>query len=198
MYTNLQNVTATHAQQLADQYLAETFSPDFRATHGFYGNRRWFFLIQYQRATDGQPIGVGTKLVVDLEQGRIVPLTDEQIGEIREAPAIQAAQIQGELARGPDGYLLRYQAKLIATAYLREHLSLHYSATGGLFVPLPKALWQFAIRCHLGRSGDFAPLGLIDVDARTGAVIPLPPAHLQQIRSRVDAIVNHRTLATAA
>ncbi len=191
-------VMKIEAQALADQYLADTLGSNFRAANGFFGNQCWYFLIHYQNDTDSEPIGMGAKLVVDTQQCAVHPLTSEQTQDILESPHVQMAQARGEFARGSDGYLLRYQAKRNATAYLRVHLSMQFSAVGGLFVPLPQAIWQFSIRCHVAQGGELGPLGIVDVDARSGGVLPLQTSHLQQIRNWVDAIIQHRPLATAA
>lgn len=185
------------AQALADRYLATILDTNYRAMNGFFGNAHWYFLIRYQNA-EHELIGTGAKLVVDVERQTVIALTNEQIQDLAESPAVFTAQVQGTLARDPQGYVLRYQAKRIATAYLREHLSMHYSATGGLLMPLHPPVWQFSISFQMPRIGEVVPLGLLDVNAQTGEAIPLRNAQLQQIRRRVDALIKHRELASAA
>lgn len=189
--------TAINAQQLADEYLARILDTNYRAVNGFFGNGYWYFLIRYQN-TAHELISTGAKLVIDTQTQSVIPLTGEQIQDLFEAPTVSMAQAQGTLARDEQGCVLRYQAKRIATAYLREQLSMHYSATGGMLVPLRRTVWQFSIRFHMPRIGELMPLGLIDVDTQCGEVIPLRNPQLQQLRQRVDAIIKHRELASAA
>jgi len=188
----------SYAQQLANAYLAATLGTNFHAARGFCGNQRWYFLIEYHDPAGEKAIGVGAKLAVDPFSRVVLPLTAEQIEAILAAPALQSAQMRGEFARGVDGYLLCAQAQHNATAYLRAHLSLHYRAQEGLFVPSPNALWQFSIYCQMSHTGAVGPLGLVDVDAHSGDVTLLTPSQLQQIRNRADAVIQHRTLAPAA
>jgi hypothetical protein len=77
-------------------------------------------------------------------------------------------------------------------------LGLHFSATEGLFAPCARPLWQFAIRFRLPGVGALKPLGVIDVDARTGQVTPLSRQQRRTIQERVGAIIRHCELASAA
>ncbi len=189
--------TEIDAQAIADRYLATILDTNYRAMDGFFGNGHWYFLLRYQNA-EHELIGTGAKLVVDAQHQTVIPLTDEQIQDLAESPAVLTAQAHGTLARDQHGYVLRYQAKRIAIAYLRDHLSMHYSATGGLLAPLHPPVWRFPIRFQMARIGERAPLGMISVNSQTGKVIPLRNPQLQQIRKRVDALIQHRELASAA
>ena len=94
--------------------------------------------------------------------------------------------------------MLQPYAKLKATEWLGENLTLHFSAADGLFVPLEHPLWQFSIRFRLPRIGEIKPLGIIDVDALTGEAMPLTRKQQQTIQERVHAIIRHHELAPAA
>lgn len=202
------------AQQLAKEYLQEQLNSAYHPAKGFYGNGCWHFLIRYsternkndaneegrgiKNGSSPKYMGTGMRLVVDEQAGRVIPLSTEQLHDLREVPFVRLAEEHGEIARTEDGYVLRYQARLAATSYLREHFSMYYSAINGLFVPLETPVWQFPISFHMARVGRIEPLGLIDVDARTTGVISLSDSQQKQIRMRVDAIIQHSELATAA
>jgi len=81
--------------------------------------------------------------------------------------------------------VLRYQAQRQAAAWLSDHLSMHFSATDGLFVPLTCPLWQFAIRFRLPTIGELKPFGVIDVNALTGQVTPLSRRQQHTMQERV-------------
>lgn len=185
------------AQSIADRYLATVLGANYQACHGFYGNGYWYFLIRYQHAAQ-EYSGTGVKLVVDSQNHAVIPLTDEQIRDLAELPTLLSAQRYGAVARDQQGYVLRSQAKQKATTYLREHLSMHYSAINGLLMTLPQPFWQFTIRLQLARVGEIDLAETIQVDAQSGQVIPLSTPQLQQVRQRADALIHRRKLASAA
>ncbi len=188
--------TEIDAQAMANQYLATILDTNYRAVNGFFANGYWYFLIRYQNAAQ-ELIGTGAKLVIDAQKQAVIPLSIDQIQDLSESPFVFMGQAQDTLARDKHGCVLRYQAKRIATAYLREHLSMHFSASGGILAPLHRPLWQFSIRFQMTRVGELGPLGMIGVDTQSGKVMPLRNPQLQQIRQRVDAIIQHCKLASA-
>lgn len=195
--TGTSGVSESEAQRTADTYLATTLGIAYFADAGFYANGRWYFLIRMQHRDGEYTAGLG-KLAVDVVTGEVIALTPAQVQEVHEASIVLAAQARAEVARDERGYLLQHQAKLRATEWLAENLTLHFSATDGLFVPLEQPIWQFSIRFRLPHLGEINPLGVIDVDALTGEVTPLTPKQLQVIEERAHAIIRHRTLAAAA
>ncbi len=185
------------AQRTANGYLSDVLGNEYCALHGVYGNGCWYFLIRYQCADHQESYGVG-KIAVDTSTGKVNALTDEEIQDARESSAVQIANARGEMARDAHGYLLRYQAQMNATEWLHEHLTMHFSATEGLFIPLEHPLWQFSVRFRLARVGELKPLGVIDVDAQNGQVKPFSRQQQHRIQERVREIIRHRELATAA
>jgi hypothetical protein len=112
---------------------------------------------------------------------------------MREAGPVQAAQARRELARTEDGYVMRYQARILASVWISDRVDLKVGANGGVFLPLTPPVWRFSISFkHL------EPLGVIDVDAQTGQVAPLTHKQLQAIRGCVRAAKQYQKLATAA
>jgi hypothetical protein len=128
----------------------------------------------------------------------VINLTMDEIRVVREKAAIFAARKQGILPVNAQGYVLGEYARRRANGYLSREVSLFYSATDGIFVPLTQPIWQFSIEVRLPRLGVLGIMGAIDVDAQTGEVIPLTTKQIKRIRERADALVEFRTQATAA
>ena len=191
------SVREAAAQRAAESYLAQVLGVGYAATSGFYGNGRWNFLICLHPGTEIATNGIG-KLAVDAVSGTVVALSAEQLQAIREQAMLLATPQHRESARDERGYILRHQAEMKATEWLGDHLTLHFSATDALFVPLENPLWQFSIRFRLPQVGEIKPLGVIDVDAQNGAVRPLSRQQLHTIQERAHAIIRYRELATAA
>jgi hypothetical protein len=190
------SVREAAAQGAAESYLAQVLGAGYAATNAFYGNGRWNFLICPQLVT-GAANGIG-KLAVNAMSGTVIALNDEQIQAVCEQATLLAAPQHRESVRDERGYILRHQAEVKATQWLSDHLTLHFSATDALFVPLENPLWQFSIRFRLPQVGEIKPLGVMDVDAQSGAVRPLSRQQLNTIQERVHAIIRYRELATAA
>lgn len=185
------------AQQTANNYLAATLGEAYFVANGFYARGNWIFLIHKRTSAGLSTIGLG-KITVEGATGNVVALTDTQLRQLSDLSLVMAAQERGEIARDECGYVLLPYAMLKASEWLSDNLTLHFSATDGIFVPLERPLWQFAIRFRLPRLDAVKPLGLIDVDARTGEVIPLTNQQLQTIQERVHAITRHHELASVA
>jgi hypothetical protein len=128
--------------------------------------------------------------------GQVHELTAEQIRNLREAGAVQAAQARGELARDEQGYVLRYHARIKASVWISDRVDLKVGASGGAFLPLDPPVWRFSIDFHL-EDRQLDPLGVIDVNAKTGQVIPLTNKQLQTIRGCVRAAKQHAALVPA-
>jgi hypothetical protein len=197
MLPRTSSVRETAAQRAAESYLVQTLGAGYAATSGFYGNGRWNFLICLQPDTEIATTGIG-KLAVDAMSGTVIELSAEQLQTVSEQATLLAAPESGKIARDERGYILRYQAGMKATQWLGDNLTLHFSATDALFVPLENPLWQFSIRFRLPQVGEIKPLGVIDVDAQNGVVRPLSRQQLHTIQERVHAIIRYRELATAA
>ena len=136
-------------------------------------------------------------VIVDATTGQVRPLTADQLRDLREAGAVQAAQARGELARDKDGYVLRYHARIKASVWISDRTDLKVGTTGGVFLAIEPPMWRFAIDFHL-TDIYLDPLDVIDVDAQTGQIIPLTDAQLQNIRGCIRAAQRYQTLAAAA
>lgn len=195
--SRLSSVSELEARGAADSYLIDRLGDEYCATNGFYGNERWHFLLRTHTKAGDLSDAVG-KILVDAFSGKVIPLTDEQIQTVRESASLLVAQAKQAIARDEQGYVLRQYAQTVATQWLGDHLTMHFSATDGLFVPLDPPLWQLSIRFRLPQTGEIKPLGVIDVDALTGEVAPLSRKQIRTIQERVYAIIRHRELAAAA
>ncbi len=180
-------LTEQFAQQIATRYVTEQIDSTFTVVSGAYyeskphGRKLWRFLV---RNTAG-PIGI---VLVDPETKTVIPLTANEITVMQEKAAILIAHQRGLPAFGADGYVLGEYARRQANHYLSMYVGLQAIATSALFVPLERPVWQFLIEVHLPNRGAIGVLGLLDVDARSGEVIPLSNEQIQQIWSRGNAI----------
>jgi hypothetical protein len=96
------------------------------------------------------------------------------------------------------GYVLAEYARRQADRYLGMQVSLFYSATDEVFIPLARPLWQFSVQVRLPGLGVIGSMGAIDVDAQTGEVIPLTQPQIKRIRERADAIRHCAAAPTSA
>ncbi len=191
--TQLAGVSEAEARQTAELYLADKFSNKYRATNGFYGNGHWYFLVRVYNAAGELGNAVG-KIQVDAVSGNVIALTNEQSETIQAISHLLTAETKQEIARDEQGYVLRQYAQGVATRWLSDHLTMHFSATDALFVPLDPPLWQLSIRFRLPQTGEIKPLGVLDVNALTGEVAPLSRKQIRTIQERVHAIIRHHNL----
>jgi hypothetical protein len=193
---NPPRVSEDAAQRAADTYLADALGPEYHATNGAYQRDRWTFFICCRR-TDLQHSCVVGRVSIDARTGVVLPLTGDQLREVREVVDWEVARGQGELARDANGYLSRHQARRLARRWLDQHLSMKYGASGGLLIPLDPPVWQFSITFRL-QALHLEPLGLIDVDAVSGAVKPLTTEQLAILQERVRAVIQSEAPTAAA
>ena len=183
-------------QQIANAYLSTMVGPAYRVGQSVLRQGQWHYRVLCQRP-DLQRTPIVGSITVDAKTGQVNPLTADQVRDLREASAVQAAQARGELARDEEGYILRYHARIKATVWISDQTDLKVGATGGVFLPLDPPVWRFAIDFHLADTY-LNPLGVIDVNAQTGQVIPVRTDLLHNIRGCVRAAQRHQTLAAAA
>lgn len=184
------------ARRSVDTYLIETLGREYRSSHLQKMGSHWSFIVCYDCGDLPQPCPVG-RVIVDAKTGDLTLPTEEQVREISECAAWQIAHHHGQLARDGDNYLLRHQARRLATQWLDANLSMNFSASGGLFIPLGSPIWQFSISFDLGDM-HIHPLGVLDVDAISGTIEPLTNDQLNRLQERVGALIRHQELAAAA
>ncbi len=194
----LDNTTLTEAslRKMVNTYLADFLGRDYTFGSSVVGGNELFVYICYTGTTQKHRPVVG-RLQVDAQTATIQPLDEEEAREVRECAAWEKAREKGLLARDEAGYLLRNQARRLARQWISDRLTMNFSATGGLFVPLDPPLWQFSVAFQMGDI-ELEPLATIDVHAQTGAIQPLSLTQLHTIKERVHAIVRYQALAAAA
>ena len=194
---SLSTISQTDAHRAAQDYVTARIDPTFEVVKGarYYskplGREIWRFLVR----CDQGPVG---SIRVDTQTGEVNALTTDETRAIREKAAIFTAKQQGKLPTDAQGYVLAEYARRQADSYLGAEVSLFYSATDGVFIPLAHPIWQFAIQVRLPRLGVLGIMGTLDVDAQSGEVTPLTHKQIKRIRERADALVEFRTQTAAA
>jgi hypothetical protein len=194
---SLSRISQADAQRAASDYIAAHIDPAFAAANGenYYsktlGREVWQFVLRCEQ-------GPLATIAVDARTGEVVTLTSDEIRAVRERAVIFVAKQQDVLPVDEQGYVLAEYARRQADSYLGAEVSLFYSATNGVFVPLACPIWQFAIQVRLPRLGVLGIMGTLDVDAQTGEVIPLTHKQIKRVRERADALVEFRTQTPAA
>jgi hypothetical protein len=190
-----QHITEPQARATVARYLTHALGVEYGPGHSEHRNGCWCFMILCRRNDMNRTPAVGV-ITVDAATGQVVPLTDEQLRNVKEAGAVQAAQARGELARNEQGYVVRAHARIKASVWISDQVDLKVGATGGAFLPLDPPVWRFAIDCQL-EDVHLDPLGVIDVNAKTGQVVPLTDEQLEAIRGCVRAAKQLPALAPA-
>ena len=181
-----ETITEQDVQRIAAAYITEQIGKSFQAVGGAYsyskpqGRTLWRGFIRSEHG----PVGL---LLVDPQTSQVLPLTTAEIDLIREKAATLQARQQGRLPLGEDGYVISEYARRQANHYLSLYVGLQAVPTQATFVPLERPVWQFLIEVRLPGTGIIGVFGLIDVDARSGSVIPLTDEQIQQIWSRGNA-----------
>ena len=145
--TSTPAVSEADAQRVASEYVISHIDPAFAVVSGFLLARersQWRFIL---RSPHG-PLGY---LRIDAETGAVQALSADELRIIRERALIAEAESRGELPVEAHGYVPTEYARRRANGYLIDQLSLHYSATNGIFVPLSPPVWRFAIQFRLPR-----------------------------------------------
>ena len=186
-------VDEVEARRAADSYLIHKLGLTYGTGHGYLRDGCWCFMVTCRDHEQDHSLVVGV-ISVDATTGQVNQLTGEQMRNLQEAGAVQAAQARGELARDEQGYVLRYHARIKASVWISDRIDLKVGASGGAFLPLDPPVWRFSIDLNLADE-HLEPLGVIDVDAATGQVVPLTAKQLQLIRECVRAAKQRPALA---
>lgn len=59
-----------------------------------------------------------------------------------------------------------------------------------------KLVWRVPVWLHLRGFGQVATLGLLDVDAATGEVVPMSPVEIKEMQDKADVSARRLTLLT--
>lgn len=190
----IDQMTALH---LAKQQIGKVLGDGYSAGKGQQlSNGDWRFLVQFHSAELVRPLICAT-IQVDSRQQIAVPLIKRQIQEAKERTQLALREVRDEQPATDETFSL-LAAKRVANRYLSDHVGFFFTATEGIFIPVTPPVWQFLIQFRLPQSGDIGIFGTLDVDAQTGAVIPLPPTQILTIQRRANAIARSQTHQTAA
>ncbi|MEZ4728722.1 MAG: hypothetical protein R3E79_16430 [Caldilineaceae bacterium] len=176
--TRQPDISAAEAQHIAQSYVTMTVDPMLAVVDGarYYSKpldrEIWRFFV---RCPHG-PVGI---IQVDAHSGTVIPLRRTEMQTLQEKMHIAAARVQGRLPIDGQGFVVGEYARRRATSYL--------GATTPIFVPGEPPRWQVTIEFQMYDVGPFT-LGVMDVDAHTGEVIPLPAEQIKQIRERTSIL----------
>lgn len=88
------------------------------------------------------------------------------------------------------------RANAKANGYLSKYVGVLFGAEEPVFLGLARPVWQLSITFKMNDIGPFL-VGLLDVDAITGEVLPLSAEQILIIQERTDAYLKRRTLSPA-
>jgi hypothetical protein len=194
---NSTGIDENAAKHVADLYVAETFGPDYQVQSVERIPGYWWVRLACQHPALGQTVVGSVK--VDVQTGKVVLLTASEVEDIQERADVMAAQRRGDLARGPEGYILPYHAKIKANRYLGDYVAFFASVEGRpVWVDGEPPMWCVATALYLRGHGKVCELGPMYVNALTGEVVPLSNDEIstRQKRARHAAkAVEHSTAA---
>lgn len=129
---------------------------------------------------------------------RLFGLTEDEISAIREKAAVFVAKQQGVLPVNQHGYVLAEYRRHKRMAIWAPKSACSTVPQMVYLCPLAQPMWQFTIQVRLPRLGVLGLMGTLDVDAKTGEVIPLTNKQIKRIREHADALVEFQTQPTTA
>ncbi len=89
------------------------------------------------------------------------------------------------------------EAKRHANGYLSMDVAMAIVADEPVLIWGERPIWRMTTSLLLSEWGRVAQVGAIDVDAMTGAVIPLTPTQIQTMQDRANELASRLTLETA-
>jgi hypothetical protein len=179
-------VNETVAQRAADTYLFTTVAPGIEtATPVLVSGDRSIWRMRVCVCQREPTASVGT-IDVDAQTGQVLPLTSEEVEDMRDRLKEHTGKAKG---------LVRPRAQMNANGYLADHVSLSARADRPVFVADDRPVWRATVFLRLRGHGRVCDLGVIDMDAQTGEVVPLSQKQLQAMRKRARDAAERTTLA---
>jgi hypothetical protein len=175
-------VAEMDAQRVAGAYvkamIGESFEvvrPSFFAEEGV-----WSFFIEQRFSDLDAPVTAG-RISVNAQTGTVIPLSDDRIRDTQQCALVRAEHQRGHrMARGADGLVLPYQAKVKVNSYVSDTVAFFAGAKGHpLFVSGRPPIWRVETALHLPGYGTVSNLGTVDVNAISGKVVPLTDAEIK-------------------
>lgn len=177
------------AQKIANHYLQERLGANYCVNNGFVANQAWYFLIKYRTRNDSHWSGYG-QLIVDVESGSALALSNEQKADILELTQERLGELDG---------VSRLTAIRTMNGYLTEQLSLFAVPERPIYVGDEPPLWRSYIALNVPKKEPLPKIGTISVHVKTGEVIPLTEKQVISIRTQANnAAASCQTPASAA
>lgn len=183
---NAASVQQADAQRTADVYLQRTVAADIETASPILvpGIRpTWRMLVRLCHRESTATVGI---LDVDVQTGSVIPLTEEQVEDMRDRCKEQLGEASG---------IVRPTAQMLANGYLADQVSLFAKADRPVWVAGDRPVWRATVFLRLRGQGRVCDLGTVDVDAQTGNVIPLTNQHLQAMRKRAHDAAERTAVA---
>ena len=108
----------------------------------------------------------------------------------KEGPLRMELQYAGEIAVSPD------QARRRANGFLSREVALFAEADTPVLMLGSRPIWRMNVHLMLRGKGDLGQIGILDVDAVTGEVIPLSEQQIREIQIHARTIVAGSPQAT--
>jgi hypothetical protein len=181
-------ISLIEAQRTANSYLLTTVAPGIEtASPILIPDDPPIWRMRVRVCQRELTAGVGV-IDIDARTGKVVPLTLEQIEDMRDRLTEHSGEAKG---------IVRPRAQINANGYLSNYVSLFAKADRPVFIAGHRPLWRATVFLRLRGHGRVCDLGIIEVDAQTGEVVPLPKKQLQAMRKRAHDAAERTPLATA-
>ena len=187
------------ARHAANQYVHANLGVMYGLEQGFFCVRpprpAWRFLVRNHEYD-----ALAGYIDVDAVTGKVILLDDEQLQDLRERAVVIAAKSRKTIARDENGYILPFLAKTRINGYLSNDVAFFASASGQpALIDGNPPVWRVTTVLRLGEHGQAVPLGVVDVNALTGEVVPLTEQQILNMqRCAEDAAASFQRSATAA
>lgn len=185
-------VNQIEAQQSAEAYLLANISPAVVASSPMLIPSRctqdaptWRMIVRLR-----QPLPIATVGVINVNAwtGEVIPLSVEQVEDLRDRIKEQCGQGEG---------ILRPTAQIRANGYLTNHVSLFAQTDRPVFIAGDPPRWRATAFLWLRGRGRVCDLGAIEVNAQSGEVVPLSNKQIQAMRKCAQDAVTRTPLASA-
>jgi hypothetical protein len=183
-----QTISQIDAQQAAHEYLLRHVASGLETVSPFLipdEHPTWRMLVWLQGRELSATVG---RIDVDAQTGQVIPLTAEQVEDMRDRLKEHTGEAKG---------IVRPRAQINANGYLSDQVALSAKADRPIFIAGNRPLWRATVYLRLRGHGRVCDLGVIDVDAQTGEVMPLSKKQLQAMRKRVHDAAERTALAAA-
>ncbi len=160
----------------------------------------WSLAIE-QRFPDLDTTVTSGRIWVNAKTGLVIPLRDDAIWDVQQCALVRAEHKRGNrIARGDDGLVLPYQAKIKVNAYMSDIVAFFSGAAGQpTLIPGRPPFWRVVTALRLPDDDNVTKLGTVDVNAISGNVVSLTEEEIKarQEQSKHAAQCAKRATASA-